>query len=173
MSGARALASARRRRAGPSENDSRSRQPPPPPAPVSSSSGSALNEDPRPIPGKKLNPTMMLLNHDKVLNNFQEVMSSLNEKVENQEALINERFNNLTLDDGNIEFFKEKISGLEKQLSEIKKHILKVQTFAMETNLQFMELKKSMNQSVINTQEQLDSSQAISDILLENNDVSN
>lgn len=171
MSGARALASARRRRAGPSENETRSRQPPP--APVSSSSGSALNEDPRPIPTKKMNPTMMLLNHDKVLNNFQELMTNLNEKVENQETLINEKLNNLSLDDGNIEFFKEKVAGLEKQLSEIKKHILKVQTFAMETNLQFMELKKSIKQPTISTDEQMNNSATVSDILLENNEVTN
>ena len=33
---------------------------------------------------------------------------------------------------------------MEVQLNELKKHIIKVQTFAMETNLQCIELKKKM-----------------------------
>ena len=57
---------------------------------------------------------------------------------------INEKLKSLTLDDTNIEYFKDKVKSMEKQLNDIKKHILKVQTFAMETNLQCMELKKKM-----------------------------
>ena len=39
---------------------------------------------------------------------------------------------------------KNKYSKMSNQLQEIKKHVIKVQTFAMETNLQCIELKKKM-----------------------------
>ena len=142
MSGARALASARRRRAAPENmKSSSSSNQLPPPVSTRSNGGAA---SPPAAPPQKINPGAMLLNHDKVLQNLTEVCTNLNTTVEQQEETINEKLKSLTLDDTNIEFFKEKVKSMDKQLNDIKKHILKVQTFAMETNLQFMELKKSM-----------------------------
>ena len=145
MSGSRALASARRRRASP--DDPRVNQrPPPPPQQVSSldsSSHVASNKVPQ-----KMNPGAMLLSHNKLIENLQDVVTNLNDSMESQSndtTLLNEKINALHMDDKNIEFFKSKIATMEQQMNEIKKHILKVQTFAMETNLQYMQLKKNLN----------------------------
>ena len=45
----------------------------------------------------------------------------------------------------NIAFFKNKYETIEAQMKEIKKHVLKIQSFAMDTNLQCIELKKRIN----------------------------
>lgn len=55
---------------------------------------------------------------------------------------------------------------MEKEMLDIKKHILKVQTFAMETNLQCLELKKKvLIASETTNEEQLEASGHIADIL--------
>ena len=165
MSGARALASARRRRAGPSlENEPRNTPPRPPP-------GSQGNDPrPLPVPNKKINPTMMLMNHEKILGNMQEVLTNLNDNVDKQEEVIDHKLKSLSLEDNNIEFFKTKIDSIEKQLNEIKKHILKVQTFAMETNLQCIELKKEIKKEEVQetSPETLENSNTITEILTNN-----
>ena len=108
----------------------------------------------------------MLLNHDKVLQNLTEVCTNLNATVEQQEETINEKLNSLTLDDTNIEYFRDKVKSMEKQLNDIKKHIVKVQTFAMETNLQCMELKKAMQKEEgASSESQLQSASEISETL--------
>lgn len=174
MSGARALASARRRRAAPenmkSSSTSSSNQLPPPVA-TRTNGGNASASPPAPPP-QKINPGAMLLNHDKVLQNLTEVCSNLNATVEKQEETINEKLKSLTLDDTNIEYFKDKVKSMEKQLNDIKKHILKVQTFAMETNLQCMELKKKMQRDggdidnvVESSESQMQSASEISETL--------
>ena len=145
MSGAHALASARRRRAAPGNSKSSSSSSNQLPPPVSTrSNGGTASASPPAAPPQKINPGAMLLNHDKVLQNLTEVCTNLNATVEQQEETINEKLNSLTLDDTNIEYFRDKVKSMEKQLNDIKKHIVKVQTFAMETNLQCMELKKAM-----------------------------
>ena len=145
MSGARALASARRRRAGPSlDNEPRNAPPRPPSGSIGNNRLETSDPRPLPVPNKKINPTMMLMNHEKILNNMQEVLTNLNDNIESQEENIDNKLNTLSLEDNNIEFFKTKIDSIERQLNEIKKHILKVQTFAMETNIQCIELKKEI-----------------------------
>ena len=70
------------------------------------------------------------------------------------------------MDDSNIAFFKKKVSNMEKEMLDIKKHILKVQTFAMETNLQCLELKKKvLIASESTNEEQMEASGHIADIL--------
>ena len=55
---------------------------------------------------------------------------------------------------------------MEKEMLDIKKHILKVQTFAMETNLQCLELKKKvLIASESTNEEQMEASGHIADIL--------
>ena len=103
----------------------------------------------------KINPTMMLMNHNKVIENLQLVLSNLNEKVENETIsqidaekmirdIVTQAIENLKISEDNIDFFKNKYTKMEVQLNELKKHIIKVQTFAMETNLQCIELKKKI-----------------------------
>ncbi len=163
MSGARALASARRRRAAP--DASRPNQPPPPKV-------NQQNARPPLPPGavseqqKKLNnPTAMLLNHNKVLENLQQVVTSLHEKVNNQDDEMNQKIKDLSLDETNIEFFKEKVLNIERELNTIKRHILKVQTFAMETNVQCIELRKKIDSPEISVEEQQNQTHEITELL--------
>tara|TARA_B100000886_G_scaffold240701_1_gene168825 strand:- start:2479 stop:2997 length:519 start_codon:yes stop_codon:yes gene_type:complete len=167
MSGAHALASARRRRAAPGNSKSSSSSSNQLPPPVSTrSNGGTASASPPAAPPQKINPGAMLLNHDKVLQNLTEVCTNLNATVEQQEETINEKLNSLTLDDTNIEYFRDKVKSMEKQLNDIKKHIVKVQTFAMETNLQCMELKKAMQKEEgASSESQLQSASEISETL--------
>lgn len=142
MSGSRALASARRRRAAPPDNVPP--RPPPSPVPTRDLNESTVQND---VPNPKFNALNMLMAHDKILQNLTTVCDTLNRSSEQQQEEFTERMNEMKLDDTNIDFFKDKVRNLEQQMNEIKKHILKVQTFAMETNLQCMQMKKSMNVS--------------------------
>ena len=155
MSGAAALAAARRRRAGPNSS-----QPPPPPQNSRVGGPNQLkrpeiNEEVQNIIPTKINPTMMLMNHNKIIDNLQNVISNLNEKMETETMteietdklirnIVTNAINDLKISEDNIDFFKNKYTKMEVQLNELKKHIIKVQTFAMETNLQCIELKKKI-----------------------------
>jgi hypothetical protein len=166
MSGARALASARRRRAAPDMNQPTNSRTSSAPTPVPTRSSSPEKQN-NPIKnGQKINPGVMLLNHDKVLKNLNSVVENLNQKVEEQQLSIEGRMNDMVLDDSSIEFFKEKVINLESQLNDIKKHILKVQSFAMETNLQFMQMK---NVSQNENSQIMEEADQISDHLLNTN----
>ncbi len=136
MSGSRALEAARRRRAGGTS------MPTPPPPPTPTIQKSQQQETPQ----TKTTPLLMLASHNKILENLQEIVTDLNNKVEAQDTLVRDSIGTLALDDNNIEFFRQKIEKMEKHMSDIKKHVLKVQTFAMETNLQFIEIKKDFKQ---------------------------
>ena len=169
MSGARALASARRRRAGPPDNV----PPRPPPSPVPTRD---LNEEQvqNDAPKSKLNALNMLMAHDKMIQNLTTVCDTLNRTAEQQQEEFAGKMNEMKLDDTNIDFFKDKVRKLEQQMNEIKKHILKVQTFAMETNLQCMQMKKSMNVSEEEEEEQtMENAGKVSDILLNDNNEEN
>ena len=156
MSGSAALAAARRRRAGP-------QVPPPPspqrnrpePSPVSNDIQSSNMTPVASAPNTRINPTQMLMNHNKLIENLNRVVDNINQKVENEvmtkeeikklvKQSVEDAMSTLELNDDNIEFFKNKYSKMSNQLQEIKKHVIKVQTFAMETNLQCIELKKKM-----------------------------
>ena len=153
MSGAAALAAARRRRAGPNNSQ---------PSPSNNRIGGPnqlkrpeINEEPQNIIPPKINPTMMLMNHNKIIENLQSIITNLNEKVENETMseietdkmirnIVKDSIDKLKISEDNIDFFKNKYTKMEVQLNELKKHIIKVQTFAMETNLQCIELKKKI-----------------------------
>lgn len=163
MSGARALASARRRRAAP--DVSRPNQPPPP------KPNQQIARPPLP-PGalaeqqqKLNNPAAMLLNHNKIIGNLQEVVTSLTEKVNEQDKEMDQKIKELSLDETNIEFFKEKVLNIERELNTIKRHILKVQTFAMETNVQCIELRKKIDSPEISVEEEQNQTNEITDLL--------
>lgn len=157
MSGAAALASARRRRAAPQGpvNPGISSNPPPVPS-HSSSPTNDLNSKSNTRPLPKQTPAQMLLSHNTMISNLQEVVSTLNDIVDQNvikrdemkafvESLIREEIERTKMSESNIQFFKEKYNKVEGQLNEIKKHVLKIQSFAMDTNLQCIELKKRIN----------------------------
>ena len=167
MSGSRALASARRRRAAPPDNVPP--RPPPSPVPTRDLNESTVQND---VPNPKFNALNMLMAHDKILQNLTTVCDTLNRSSEQQQEEFTERMNEMKLDDTNIDFFKDKVRNLEQQMNEIKKHILKVQTFAMETNLQCMQMKKSMNVSE-EEEQTMENAGKVSDILLNDNNEEN
>ena len=144
MSGARALASARRRRAEPPSSNV-----------ISSSSKITNNTTPiqqqetNEVIKPKMSPAMMLITHNKIIENMQTVIENLNNKFEEHETkmkeLIEENMKTSKVDDSNLEYYKNKIKIIDNSLEEIKKHTLKVQTFSMETNLQLVEVKKKLN----------------------------
>ena len=105
MSGSRALASARRRRAEPPASSSTS-------APTSLSSVSnnnmtSIREESATQAKPKMSPAMMLLSHNKIIENLQTVIESLNTKIEQQEKdmkkLIEDSMNDSKVDDSNLE----------------------------------------------------------------------
>ena len=145
MSGARALASARRRRAEPqnvmpqNSQTKNSRE---------VNNVTDINDDVD-APKTKMSPAMMLLSHNKIIENMQKVIENLDNRMNEQEKKSEERIkeivNSSKTDANDIEFYKTKMTSIENTIEEIKKHTLKVQTFSMETNLQLVELKKRLN----------------------------
>tara|TARA_A100001035_G_C27640107_1_gene434151 strand:- start:148 stop:591 length:444 start_codon:yes stop_codon:yes gene_type:complete len=130
MSSKAALSAARRRRAQPSvpvtnNNDKKSNVPPPPKPNVTTQSG--------------LNPMQILSQHDKRIFNLE---GGFNEMAENISAL-NQYVDNEN-DEETVAFFKTRYESVENELGELKKLLIKIQSFAMETNLDLMKFKKSL-----------------------------
>lgn len=144
MSGARALASARRRRAEPPSAplQSQSRN-------VVTSTTSTLSTEAGDSTPAKMTPAAMLLSHHKIIENLQKVVDNLNTKYGEQsssiESIIDSKIKETALDEESKNHFRNKLDTIEANLEDMKKHTLKVQTFAMETNLQSIELKKRLN----------------------------
>ena len=129
MSGTAALAAARKRRANPQPNVN--------PAPSSNSSNSNVKPNLTPIDEefpKATNPAMLLIQHNKMIQNLQKDMNELKElKPKGPET-----------------DYKSEYLGLLEEMKEMKKVLLKVQSFSMETNLEVMKLKRitdTMNSS--------------------------
>ena len=132
MSSKAALSAARRRRAQPSvpvtnNNEKKSNVPPPPP-------------QPKPSTQAGLNPMQILSQHDKRIFNLE---GGFNEMAENINAL-NQYVDNEN-DEETVAFFKARYESVEKELAELKKLLIKIQSFAMETNLDLMKFKKSLD----------------------------
>jgi len=184
MSGSKAIAAAKNRRAG-----GNSRPPPPPRssarAPQPPSSQESLEYNPNQFQEEQQKPAnarAMLIGHDQSILVLREAVTNLELQTTGQIKKTQEQIKSLSLDDSNIEYFKTKIANIEKQMNEIKKHIIKVQTFAMETNLQCIEMKKQKEDNVdSNTlnEQQLEQAEEVSSILTNDhneelvNDISN
>jgi len=169
MSGQKALASAKNRRAGPPKPtpSPRAPMPPSPQTPMEYNPNAFQEEQQKPV-----NARAMLIGHDQSIRVLREAVTNLELQTTNQIKTTQEQIKGLSLDDGNIEFFKTKIANIEKQMNEIKKHIIKVQTFAMETNLQCIEMKKQKEDYVdSNTlnQEQFKEAENVSSLLTNDN----
>ena len=136
MSSKAALSAARRRRAQPTgpvtnnTNDKKQQANPNQPTP------------PKPPLQPGLNPMQVLSQHDKRIFNLE---SGFNEMAENINAL-NQYVDNEN-EEENVAFFKARYESVEKELSDLKKLLIKIQSFAMETNLDLMKFKKSLDNS--------------------------
>lgn len=158
MSGAAALASARRRRAAPQGPVAPTNANIPSQSTSSQNNNSNMNANNRSIPNppQRQTPAQMLLNHNTLIQNLQDVVSTLNEVVDKNviprediekivQGKVNEGVASQKMTTSNIAYFKDKYETIEAQMKEIKKQVLKIQSFAMDTNLQCIELKKRIN----------------------------
>jgi hypothetical protein len=125
MSGTAALAAAKRRRAVP---DVKPISGPPPPQSTSSSSST--------IPQGPLNPLNVLIKHDKQILELENKLSNM--KIEKTAPMSTE----------DISHFKTQYNSLVEEIQELKKIIIKVQTFSMEMNIELLNIKRLMKNDV-------------------------
>ena len=113
MSGASALAAAKRRRAVPDFKPS--------------------NESPVPVqvaPPTPTNPLNVLIKHDRQITDLESRINSI--KIEKPAPMSTE----------DIGHFKAQYNSLVEEIQELKKIIIKVQTFSMEMNIELLNLKR-------------------------------
>ena len=122
MSGTAALAAARRRRAQPSGDDLPKSRP-------NSAASVSTSSAPAPTP---VSPIQVLIKHDNKLNELSEDITQL-------KGLIKQKDPN---NPNEIEYFKNQYSQLIHEVAELKKLIMKVQSFSMENNMEIIQLKK-------------------------------
>ena len=136
MSGASALAAAKRRRAVPTE-------PVRPSQPKVTSQSQVQNQQPNTqsqsqgqtqVPINAQNPLSLLLQHEQKLNDLEKNMNQL--KVSDKKSEI------LTPD--TLQYFKTQHELMSQELQELKKILIKVQSFSMETNLDVLKLKQNL-----------------------------
>ncbi len=80
------------------------------------------------------NPLMMLLQHKQLIYELQQEIQELKDSKQ-------KNMNN----PNDVEYFKKQYESLLSEFNEIKKVLVKVQTFSMETNLEILLLKKLLN----------------------------
>lgn len=126
MSGASALAAAKRRRAVPTD----------PPRATNSVQTKTAPVQPQiqsPVQLPAQNPLHLLIQHEQKLNELEKNVSQLK---------ITDKSDVLTPD--TLQYFKKQHELMSQELQELKKILIKVQTFSMETNLDVLNLKKSL-----------------------------
>ena len=142
MSGNAALASARRRRAGPSNV-------PPPQSKQTQKAPQSIPQSQQ-TPQKRINPLNLVVQHNTMINELKEEMIMMKREMELLKN-VNTRISKIEkqldsdLNLNNISFFKKNYDTIKKQLDDIKRLVVKVQTFSLETNLSVIEVKKNMN----------------------------
>uniref|UniRef100_A0A6C0D018 Uncharacterized protein n=1 Tax=viral metagenome TaxID=1070528 RepID=A0A6C0D018_9ZZZZ len=139
MSGTAALAAARKRRATPQPNSNYS-------GPTSNSSNSSNSNPMTPIKEegeipKATNPTMLLMQHNILIQRLQKEVAELKAQ------------SNDVKPKGDMDY-KTEYLGLLEEMKEMKKVLLKVQSFSMETNLDVMKLKRTVEQNQQSLQSQ-------------------
>ena len=121
MSGSAALASARRRRTSQTSII------------PSKPENTIMEEQPKTTP---INPGVLLLKHNQMLSMLQNDLGMLKNQLKNINVEPEQN------DPENINYFKKQYADLLEEMKEVKKTLLKVQTFSMETNLEVMKLKR-------------------------------
>ena len=131
MSGASALAAAKRRRAVPTEPSRPSQPKVTSPQPVLNQ---VQNQNQVQPPISAQNPLALLLQHEQKLNDLEKNMTHL--KVSDKKSEV------LTPD--TLQYFKTQHELMSQELQELKKVLIKVQSFSMETNLDVLKLKQTI-----------------------------
>jgi len=118
MSGTASLAAAKRRRAGPSVTNE------PPKNPNTSMSQSSTLQN-----ISNIHPLAILAKHEQLLNKLSSDIEELYKPTEK-------------IDEQSIQFFKQRYDSITKEMDEMKKLLIKIQTFSMETNLELLKMKR-------------------------------
>lgn len=127
MSGTAALAAARRRRAQPTGEDL-------PKSRANTPANTPTNTPPAaPTP---VSPIQVLIKHDNKLAELSEEITQLKGALKQKEPT----------NPNDIEYFKTQYSQLIHEVAELKKLIMKVQSFSMENNMEIIQLKKATRQ---------------------------
>ena len=148
MSGTAALAAARKRRANPQPNvnsNSNSYSTNMNANTSSNVSNSIVGNDKEEFP-KETNPAMLLMQHNMLIQRLQKEVLEL--KADSKETKESKTKSN------DIDY-KSEYLGLLEEMKEMKKVLLKVQSFSMETNLEVMKLKR-ISESKNNETEKID-----------------
>ena len=127
MSGTAALAAAKRRRAVPDYKPGTSppAQSPNTPAPMPPSSTPSFGPGP-------VNPLNVLIKHDKQILELENKLGNI--KIDKTAPMSTE----------DIAHFKTQYNSLVEEIQELKKIIIKVQTFSMEMNIELLNIKRFM-----------------------------
>jgi len=132
MSGASALAAAKRRRAVPTEPSRPSFSP----KIQTESSRQPQNQlqiqSQSPLPAQS--PLHLLIQHEQKLKDLEHTFSQIQ---------LNEPKSN-SLSPDTLLYFKTQHDLMSQELNELKKVLMKIQTFSMETNLELLKLKKQL-----------------------------
>jgi hypothetical protein len=132
MSGTAALAAARKRRANPQPNVMSSSN-----ASNSSNGSNKITDFKEEIP-KATNPAMLLMQHNMLIQRLQKEILELKTEVKEVKEVKDKN----TSKSNDIDY-KSEYLGLLEEMKEMKKVLLKVQSFSMETNLEVMKLKRN------------------------------
>jgi hypothetical protein len=131
MSGASALAAAKRRRAVPAE----------PTRPNSGIPKQNQNQIPKPVQPSvsnvqtpSQNPLQLLIQHEQRLLDLEKNVGQLKLEDKKPDALTPDT----------LQYFKTQNELMNHEIQELKKIIIKVQTFSMETNLDLIKIKKTI-----------------------------
>ena len=149
MSGTAALAAARKRRANPQPNvtsNSNSYSTNMNANANSTVSNSIVGNDKEEFP-KATNPAMLLMQHNMLIQRLQKEVQELKADAKELKETKTSKSNDID--------YKSEYLGLLEEMKEMKKVLLKVQSFSMETNLEVMKLKR-ISESKQNETEKID-----------------
>ena len=137
MSGAAGLAAAKRRRAGPSFVNNELPKKPANLTPNTKNEQSNLINQTVPNNITNSHPLVILAQHEQQLNRLNAEIEDIRENTNSRPIL-----QSSSVDEQSIHFFKGKYEAMSKEMEEMKKVLIKIQTFSMETNLELLKMKR-------------------------------
>lgn len=141
MSGSAGLAAAKRRRAGPSINSEPPRQNNIQHSPIRQRSSDPVQAQ-MPPSNTIINshPLIILSQHEQQINkinsNIEDIYDTLNKNTTNKAV------KSTPVDEESVHFFKTKYESMSREMDEMKRLLIKIQTFSMETNLELLKMKR-------------------------------
>ena len=91
-------------------------------------------------PTAGMNPLQILSQHDKRLFNLEQGFNEMAENINGLNGYVSNENEEET-----VAFFKARYESVEKELADVKQLLIKIQSFAMETNLDLMRFKKTLD----------------------------